>query len=59
MARRFLFSRVRRAENGFGGHEVRNPEREVVLAEIRESLEADPDVRAYRIFRDLIWTGSP
>jgi penicillin-binding protein 2 len=28
MARRSLFSRTRRANNGFGGYEVRNPERE-------------------------------
>ena len=28
MARRSLFSRTRRAEHGFGGYEVRNPERE-------------------------------
>ena len=28
MARRSLFSRPRRADNGFGGYEVRNPERE-------------------------------
>ena len=29
MARRILFSRARRADNGFGRHEVRNPEREL------------------------------
>jgi len=29
MARRFLFSSARRADNGFGGHEVRNAEREL------------------------------
>ena len=47
MARRSLFSRTRRADNGFGGYEVRNPEwrKQFVGKTAADPLRLNADIR--------------